>query len=369
MTPIGQTGRRRIQIVGLLTVPLAIAGWVFAGAALGAGSTQPSMQVLPKTTGLHYSQTVEIKAHHLPKGSGSVAATICGLQDAAGKNLANPGADDCAGASEIGKLVIVKSWQSDGEFDTQYTLPASGQKFGKNQRYCDHSHRCALVVADANPTKPAYDIVTPVQFFDQASTTTTTKPKTTTTTPKTTTTTPKTTTTRPAPKTTTTTAPTGNTASTTSTTADAGAASGGISGSVEVHGSFTINLPPAGAPGLANLPTPTLPSITLPKPPANPIPAPVAQGLGQACSQLAGAVRSAGGDPSALLAACSALQNGSGPQQLQLVLQSPSLLCAEGASAWQNNQQITDACNQAATGLAPVTSQLGGLLNPVLTNL
>ena len=70
----------------------------------------------------------------------------------------------------------------------------------------------------------------------------------------------------------------------------------------------------------------------------------------------------------ALLAACAAIASGDGPEQLSTVLQSPSLLCIEGASAWQNNPQITDACNQAAAALAPVTSQLGGLLGPVLTN-
>jgi hypothetical protein len=76
-------------------------------------------------------------------------------------------------------------------------------------------------------------------------------------------------------------------------------------------------------------------------------------------------VKQAGGDPSALLAACSAIESGNGPQQLTTVLRSPSLLCIEGASAWQNNAQITDACNQAAAGLAPATSQLGGLVVPV----
>jgi len=87
------------------------------------------------------------------------------------------------------------------------------------------------------------------------------------------------------------------------------------------------------------------------------------------CTQLAAAVKQAGGDPSALTTACGAIESGNGPQELGLVLQSPSLLCAEGASAWQNNQQITDACNQAATALAPVTSQLGGALQPVLGGL
>ena len=139
-----------MRLAGLLVAPVAVAGWVFAGAAQGAGAA-PSMEVLPKPTGLKYGQTVEIKGHHLPKGSGSVAATICGLNDASGKAIAKPTADDCAGAPEVGKLVVVKSWQSNGEFDTKYTLPTSGQKFGKNARFCNKTHHCALVVADANP--------------------------------------------------------------------------------------------------------------------------------------------------------------------------------------------------------------------------
>src|SRR3954471_960691 len=179
MPKFGQSARRRAAVVGLLAAPLAIAGLVFAGTAQGAGG--PSMEVLPKTTGLKYSQTVEIKGHHLPKGSGSVAATICGLQDASGKTLSSPGANDCAGANEIGDLVIVKSWQSNGEFDTKYTLPASGRKFGKNSRFCDKTHHCAVVVADANPDAPAYHVEKVIQFVDQkpfgTTTSPTTKPK------------------------------------------------------------------------------------------------------------------------------------------------------------------------------------------------
>jgi hypothetical protein len=354
MTPTGQSGRRRVRTLGLLALPLAIAGWIAAGAAIGAAS-QPSMEVLPKPTGLKYSQTVEIKGHHLPKGSGSVAATICGLQYPSGSTIANPGADDCAGAPEIGKLVIVKSWQSNGEFDTNYTLPASGQKFGKNARYCDHAHKCALVVADANPDNPAYHVETRILFTDQASTTSTTKPKTTTTTKST-----------GAPKpTTTTTQPNGAGTPPTSggnqptTTVDT-SASGSSRGSVKAGASVTIDLPSGGS-------TPSMPPLTAPKLPS--IPAPVAQALDQVCTQIGNAVTQAGGDPSALLAVCGALANGTGPAQLQLVLQSPSLLCVEGASLWQNNQQITAACNQAANALAPVTSQLAGVLAPILGNL
>jgi hypothetical protein len=296
----GETARKRMRLAGPAVAAVALGGWAFAGAAHGAGAA-PSMEVLPKATGLKYAQTVEIKGHHLPKGSGSVAATICGLNDASGKAIAKPTADDCAGASEIGKLVVVKSWQSNGEFDTKYTLPKSGQKFGKHARFCDKKHFCALVVADANPNAPAYHVDKKIQFVDQAPASPSAKPKTTTTKPSTPTTKPN---------------------------------------------NSTHPMPP-----LAPVP--------------NTVPAPVAQGLDQVCTTLAAAVKQAGGDASALLAACSAIESGNGPQQLAAVLQSPSLLCIEGASAWQNNAQVTDACNQAAAALAPATSQLGGLLGPL----
>lgn len=360
MTSFGHSARKRLWAAGLLAVPLAVAGWIFAGAAQGAGAA-PSMEVLPKPTGLKYGQTVEIKGHHLPKGSGSVAATICGLNDAAGKAIAKPTADDCAGAPEIGKLVVVKSWQSNGEFDTKYTLPKSGQKFGKNARFCDKTHHCALVVADANPSAPAYHVETKIQFTDQAPTTPTTKPNTTTTKKSTPTTQPSSGTTVPSQP-----PASGGGSGSGSGSGSAGSSSGSASFSVNVGA--TIPIPsPGGGSGAPSLPPLTAPPLTLPAPGSNPIPAPVAQGLDQVCTQLASAVTQAGGDASALLAACSAIESGNGPQQLAIVLQSPSLLCAEGASAWQNNQQITDACNQAAAALAPVTSQLGGLLGPVLS--
>jgi hypothetical protein len=338
---------------GLLAAPLAVAGLIFAGAAQGAAA-KPSMEVLPKPTGLKYAQTVEVKGHHLPKGSGSVAATICGLNDASGRTIAKPTADDCAGASEIGKLVVVKSWQSNGEFDTKYTLPGSGQKFGKNARFCDKTHHCALVVADANPSAPAYYIETRIQFVDQAPTSATTKPNTATTKPSTPTTKastpandrPSTSAARPGV--------TANAHGATSTGPGSGSASFGASVSA------TIPIPASGR-------TPSLPAPTLPPPTANPVPAPVASGFDQVCTQLANAVKQAGGDPSALLAACAAIESGNGAQQLTAVLESPSLLCVEGASAWQNNPQVTDACNQVAAALAPATSQLGGLLGPVLS--
>jgi hypothetical protein len=330
-----------------LAAPLAVGGWAFAGAAQGA-SAKPSMQVLPKPTGLRYAQTVEIKGHHLPRGSGSVAATICGLNNASGRAIAKPTADDCAGASEIGKLVVVKSWQSNGEFDTKYTLPKSGQKFGKNARFCNKTHHCALVVADANPNAPAYYIETKIQFVDQAPKTTTTKPRPATSTRST----PTTTTTAPAKR-------DGGAAVTAK--AHGGTSTGASSGSMSFGASAgaTVTLPTAGAPAV---PVPALPA-----PSGNAVPAPVASSLDQVCTQLANAVKQADGDATALLAACTAIESGSGPQQLAAVLQSPSLLCVEGASAWQSNPEITDACNQAAAGISPATSQIGGLLGPVVS--
>ena len=117
--------------------------------------------------------------------------------------------------------------------------------------------------------------------------------------------------------------------------------------------------------------TPTVPPLTIP-PAAAPtiaVPAPVAQALGQVCAQLGGAVKQAGGDPTLLILSCNSLAAGSGPQQLAIVLQSPSLLCIEGASAWQNNAQITSACTQTATALAPVTAPLAASVLPLLTNI
>src|SRR4029077_5467007 len=110
--------------------------------------------------------------------------------------------------------------------------------------------------------------------------------------------------------------------------------------------------PPTGAP---SLPTP-------PAPGDNPIPPAVASALDKACAQIADGVKQAGGDASALLTACSALTSGGGPAQLQAVLMQPSLLCLEGQSAWQNNAQITDACNQLANALVPATSASAGAL-------
>jgi hypothetical protein len=371
MAIIGHTGRQRLLTVGLLSVPLALAGWVGAGIATGSATAAPTMSVTP-STGLKYSQTVDVKGHNLPKGSGSTAATICGLQDAAGKTIASPTADDCAGANEIGKLVIVKSW-TNGEFDTQYTLPASGQKFGTNNRFCDKTHLCAVVVADANPSAPAYHVQTTIHFADQVPTTTTTKPKSTPTTAK-----PTTPTTKPASGTT---PPSTGTTQPPATGTTQPPATGNGNGNGKVTGNVSASVPPSTPTTTANngvnanvgvtiqLPgatTPTVPSLTVP---SASIPAPVAAGLTQVCTQLSSVVKQAGGDPSLLVTACNSLAAGTGPQELALVLQSPSLLCIEGASAWQNNAQITAACTQAATALAPVTAPLASALAPLLANI
>src|SRR5579863_4727212 len=75
---------------------VAVVGLSLAGLAVGAAAA-PSMQVLPGPTGLKYSETVEVKAQNLPKGSGTIALTICGLNNAAGQKIASPTANDCAG--------------------------------------------------------------------------------------------------------------------------------------------------------------------------------------------------------------------------------------------------------------------------------
>jgi hypothetical protein len=354
---VQRRGRRRLRILGTLALPATIAGLV-AGAALSAGAEKPTMEVLPAPTGLKYGQQVTIKAHNLPKGSGSVAATICGLADAAGKTIKSPTPKDCAGAAELGKLVVLKSWQSNGEFETKYTLPTSGQKFGENKRFCDKTHHCALVVADANPDAPAYHVDTVIQFVDQQpfGATPTTKPNTATTKPS-------------SSGTSTPGNSSGGGSGTGGSNGNNGSAQPGVTADYDADGDFDpqhprvhlegrigIHPPSGGTPGLPALPAPG----------DNPVPPEAAQALDQACTQLAAAVKQAGGDPSGLSTACAAAKGGSGPQQLAALLQAPSLLCVQGASAWQNNPQVTDACNQAAAAIAPATSQVGGALAPAL---
>ncbi|MDQ1511415.1 MAG: hypothetical protein QOG50_3259, partial [Actinomycetota bacterium] len=142
--------RKRIRRRATLFTGLALAGLAVGGIAFGAGG-KPKMQVLPSPYGLKYSQTVRVKAQNLPKGSGTIALTICGLNTAKGAKIASPTADDCAGADDLNSgLVKLQQWK-DGTFDQKYTLPKSGQKFAKNKRFCDAKHYCELVVADANP--------------------------------------------------------------------------------------------------------------------------------------------------------------------------------------------------------------------------
>ena len=181
----GSRGLRTWQRATMLG-GMAVVGLSLAGLAVGAAAS-PKMEVLPSPIGVKYGGTVEVKAQNLPKGSGTIALTICGLNNAAGQKIASPTADDCAGANDLNSgLVKLQTWK-DGTFDQHYVLPRSGQKFGKNQRFCDSKHYCALVVADANPSAPAYHVQTELQFTDQkpiSGSTPTTKPKTTTTKPR-----------------------------------------------------------------------------------------------------------------------------------------------------------------------------------------
>lgn len=330
---------------GSIVGGLALIGLSLSGLALGAAGS-PKMQVLPHSTDLKYKQIVEVKAQNLPKGSGTIALTICGLNDASGKKIAKVTADDCAGANDLNSgLVKLQSWK-DGTFDQKYQLPSTGQKFGKNQRFCDRTHYCVLVVADANPNNPAYEVSHTIYFNNQKTpggTTPTTKPKTTTTKKK--------------PATTTTTQPTLSISASGSSKASSSGSGGSFSGS----GSESVKVS-------ASAPV-TTPKTTPPTAPPVTVPAPAGAAVTQACDQLASAIKQGGGDPTALTTACSTLVNGGGGTELGTVLQSPSVACLGAASATQNNQQIADACSQLATALQPYSSQLGTALTPVLNQL
>jgi hypothetical protein len=332
--------RKRIQRRGAVIAAVAVAGLVLGGMALGAAG-KPSMQVLPSPKGLKYSQTVRVKAKNLPKGSGTIALTICGLNNAKGAKIPKVTADDCAGQNDLSSgLVKLQQWK-DGTFDQQYKLPKSRQKFAKNQRFCDAKHYCALVVADANPDKPAYHVDTNIYFTDQQGSTTTTKPRTATTKPK------------PRPTTTTTTRPTVSFSAGGNASAGPSAGSGGPSASG--HASVAVNVPKI-----------TTPPTTPPTAPKVAVPAPVADAVTTACGQVADAIDQGGGDASALTVACSTLVNGGGGAQLGVLLQSPSFACVAVASAAQDNAQLADACSQLATALQPYSSQLGDALSPAL---
>ena len=326
--------RKSVWRRGAVLAGLAAAGLAVGGIAFGAAA-KPKMQVLPSPYGLKYSQTVRVKAQNLPKGSGTIALTICGLNTAQGSRIANPTADDCAGADDLNSgLVKLQQWK-DGTFDQQYTLPKSGQKYGKNKRFCDAKHNCALVVADANPDHPAYHVDTQIQFTDQKK-------------PATSTTKPKPGTTKPAPKPTTTTTTQPDFSVTFRGEANAGPSGGSASGGATVE----ANVPDDDAP------PPTPPTVT--------VPAPVGDAVTQACGQVADAIKQGGGDASALTIACSTLVNGGGGAQLSLLLHSPSFACVAVGSAAADNPQLADACSQLATALQPYSSQLGDALSPVL---
>ena len=334
-----QLGRRkRIWRRGTLFTGLALAGLAVGGMAFGAAA-KPKMQVLPSPYGLKYSQTVRVKAQNLPKGSGTIALTICGLNNAKGAKIPSPTADDCAGADDLNSgLVKLQQWK-DGTFDQQYTLPKSGQKFGKNKRFCDAKHNCALVVADANPDHPAYHVDTQIQFTDQKPATTTTKPKPGTTKPK------------PKPTTTTTTQPDFSFRFTAGGRANAGP----VRGSASSRATVAVNVPDD------TVPPPTPPTVT--------VPAPVGDAVTTACGQVADAIEQGGGHASALTVACSTLVNGGGGAQMSLLLHSPSFACVAVASAAPGNPQLADACSQLATALQPYSSQLGDALSPALGKL
>src|SRR5690349_14326875 len=84
-----RTWQRGTMLAGVAVVALAV------GELAGGAAGKPSMQVLPRTTGLQYRQTVEVKAKNLPRGSGTIALTICGLNNKAGQRIPQPTADDC----------------------------------------------------------------------------------------------------------------------------------------------------------------------------------------------------------------------------------------------------------------------------------
>jgi hypothetical protein len=364
-----QIRRIRGWQAGTMLGGLALIGLAVGGVATGAAGAAPAMQVLPSPVGVKYGQTVEVKAQNLPKASGSIAVTICGLNNAAGSAIATPVADDCAGANDLSSGLVKLTQWTNGSLDQQYTLPTSGQKFGTNQRFCDATHYCAVIVADANPSSPAYHLDTELQFTDQkpiAGTPTTAKPPTTTKTPTTKKGTP-TPTTQPAPPVTP--APTVPTTEAPTTTTTAPTLSVAAGGSGSASGSGTQSGGSASVAIAVNAgTTPTLPALPTGSG-ANPIPPQAAAAVTQACTQLAQAVEQAGGDASTLTLACSTLVNGGGGAQLGMVLQSPSLGCFAASSLTQSDAQLADACSQLATALQPYSGQLGTALAPVLALL
>jgi hypothetical protein len=417
-----RAGRHALPVAaataGLAT--LVLLGAVAAGVP---GNGKPEMQVLPSPTGLDYGQTVRVKGDDLPEGSGLIAATICGLTDAAGKPIPEPTADDCAGANELGRGLVVLQENTDGTYDQPYTLPQSGEKFGVNERFCDKTHHCALVLADANPDDPAYYIPQVLQFKDQqpfgggglgggSSTTTTTRK-------------PDPTATASAEEVT-----VGDSVDVTGehwaeddgdtvagfVDGDGNPTTPPVAATVDDSGTLTVTLTAEfddidATAILVRDPTsdPATHSVTIPidvhpepgvsgktssdmhlgedphlqlrarivltPPPSDgggegggPLPPEVAEPVDEACRQLVdGLSQATGSDASALMTACQSITQGGGGDQLQLLLQQPSVLCLALAPAVDNNPDFVDACNQAlgSEGAAQVTKPVGEGVKPL----
>lgn len=404
--------RRNLAIAGTM----ALAGVVgLASIAAGEpGNGTPEIQVLP-STGLDYRQTVQVKGDDLPEGSGLIAATICGFTDAAGNQITAPTADDCAGADELGRGLVVLQENKDGTFDQPYTLPASGEAFGKNARFCDATHQCAIVLADANPDAPAYYLPQVIQFKDQAGGA------------------------PGGPETTTTTAPPPPSASASvaeATIGDTVEVSGehwvagdgdttvgfvdengapttpAVPATVDASGALSATLqsefddvdataivvddptsdpsthrvtipitmrPPEGVATqssaeveVSQSPRARIESRVIVTPPSSggdepPLPEEVSGPIADACAQLADQLSSAGADTTALTTACNSIVNGGG-RQLEMLLGQPSLLCVLLAPAVQGNAQFVEACNQAlgSDGAGQVTPPVRDALKPAL---
>ncbi len=98
---------------------------------------------------------------------------------------------------------------------------------------------------------------------------------------------------------------------------------------------------------------------------ALPIPDPAKDAVTQLCDTLAQGITDAGGDPFALTTVCGSIVDGGGGQNLQLLLETPSLLCIAAAPAAQNDPRFIEVCNQVAGGAQPATEQAGTALLPL----